>query len=814
VADAPTTSVERVGAAPAAGTGLSAAEAARRLAARGPAEPSGSTRSYTSIVRANVFTVFNVILAFFGGLTLAFGSWQDALFLGIVVSNSLVGIVQEVRAKRALDRLSALVAPTATVLRDGQTQPLPREEVVEGDLVLLQPGDQLIGDGELESSEGLLLDESILSGESEAVRRAPGDELRSGSFVVEGTARYTITAIGAASYAERVTGEAREFRHPRSPLERAMNRLLYALVAAMVPLGTLLGYALWERRETVGRAVSTAVAAVVTLVPEGLILLVSLTFAASAIRMARSGALAQQLNAIESLASVDVVCLDKTGTLTEPRLRVIDAVDAAGAADGALGNALARFAAAARARNATLQAIADRYPAEPQAPEHEVPFSSRRRWSGVRLDGVSYVLGAPEQLPLGELGARAEQEARSGRRVVALARTPAPLADGADGPPPGLAPLGLVVLAEQLRPNARATVEYLQSQGVQLKVLSGDRPETVSAIAADVGIPVGAGAVDGRSLPDDDRALRDLLRERNVIGRISPEGKRRVIEALRADGRYVAMIGDGVNDVPGLKASRLAIAQGSGVQMARSVADLVLVRGDFSVVPQLVGEGRRILRNLQRVTKLFVAKSTVAAFLILVIGISPTAYPLLPRHLTLIASLGVGIPSFFLALAPSSGRVTFSRFLREVAHFSIPAGTAVGLGVVASYLTALQVVNLPLVQARTVATTVMIFVSLYLIVVLEASGRRRGTAVLVLCLALASVYVAVLLLPFSRSFFALAQPNLAIGLISAGGFLVAVGGLVLSSDSFVPGRGQTQPGGGRATAPPDGAARRGGAARR
>jgi magnesium-transporting ATPase (P-type) len=370
--------------------------------------------------------------------------------------------------------------------------------------------------------------------------------------------------------------------------------------------------------------------------------------------------------------------------------------------------------------------------------------------------------------------------------------TPLDGRDPDEGPPPELEPLGIVVLAERLRPNARATVEFLQSQGVELKVLSGDRPETVAAIAGDVGIPAGAGPADGRELPDDERALRELLRERNVIGRISPEGKRRVIEALRADGRYVAMIGDGVNDVPALKAARLAIAQGSGVQMARSVADLVLVHGDFSVVPQLVGEGRRILRNLQRVTKLFVSKSTVAAFLILVVGISPTAYPLLPRHLTLIASLGVGIPSFFLALAPSSGRVTFHRFLRSVGQFSLPAGVAVGLGVVASYLTALQVVNLPLVEARTVATTVMLFVSLYLIVALEAAGRRRGTAVLVLCLALAAIYVAVLLVPFSRSFFALAEPSLAIGLIAAGGCLISIGGLVLSSDDFIPGSRQPE----------------------
>ncbi len=759
---------------------------------RGPIEPPGSSRSYASIVRANVLTVFNLILAVSGGLMLAFGSWQDALFLGVLVANSLIGITQEVRAKRALDRLSALVVPTATVLRDGEPRHLPREEVVVGDLVVLQPGDQLVADGQLETAEGMLLDESILTGESDSVGHKPGDELRSGAFVAEGTGRYTVTAVGDASYAARVTGEARRFRHPRSPLERSMNRLLYLLVGAMIPLGALLGYALWERQAPVREAVTTAVAAVVTLVPEGLILLVSLTFALSAVRMARRGALTQQLNALESLASVDVLCLDKTGTLTEARLRVTEIVPADGD-DDALAYALAVFAASAGVRNTTLRAIGDRFPSEPRALEQEVPFSSRRRWSGIRVEGTSYVLGAPELLPVGSLLARAEQEATAGRRVLALARTRAPFEEAEGDPdrhlPAGLELLGLVVLAERLRAHARETVEFFHAQGVRLKVLSGDRPETVAAIAADVGIPVGDGAVDGRSLPEDKTALQRLLRERNVIGRISPDDKRRVIEALRDDGHYVAMVGDGVNDVPGLKAARLAIAQGSGVQMARSVSDLVLVRSDFEVVPALVAEGRRILRNLQRVTKLFVSKAAFAAFLILSIGITPTAYPLLPRHLTLGASLAIGIPAFFLALAPSAGSFRLQGFLRGVFNFAVPAGAAVGFGVLSSYLAALEVFDLDLVEARTVATTVMVVVGWYLIVALEGTGLRRGAAVTMLCLALAAAYVAVLLVPFARDFFALAPPSLPILLIAAGGCLVAIGGLVLTSDAFIPGRG-------------------------
>ncbi len=771
--------------------GLSSEEAERRLRERGPLEPPSSSRSYASIVRANVLTVFNLILAVFGGLMLAFGSWQDALFLGVLVSNSLVGIVQEVRAKRALDRLSALVVPTATVLRDGDPHRLAREDVVVGDLVLLEPGDQLVADGRLEASEGLLLDESILTGESDPVAHAIGDELRSGAFVAEGAGRYTVTAVGAASYAARITGQARAFRHPRSPLERAMNRLLYLLVGVMIPLGSLLGYALWEREVSTREAVTTAVAAVVTLVPEGLILLVSLAFALSAVRMARRGALTQQLNALESLASVDVICLDKTGTLTEAELRVTEVIPAPGWDADRLEAALAAFAASAAVRNTTLRAVAASFPGDPQPSEEEVPFSSRRRWSGVRLGGVSYVLGAPELLPLGDLRARVDQEAGSGRRVLALASTPASFTgEDVDRPLPARLQLaGVIVLAERLRAHARETVSFFHAQGVQLKVLSGDRPETVAAIATDVGIDVAAGPVDGRSLPEDDGELRRLLRERNVIGRISPDGKRRVIEALAAEGHYVAMVGDGVNDVPGLKAARLAIAQGSGVQMARSVADLVLVRSDFEVVPALVGEGRRILRNLQRVTKLFVAKAAFAAFLILSIGIAPIAYPLLPRHLTLGASLAVGIPGFFLALAPSKGAFRLEGFLRGVFQFAVPAGAAVGFGVLSGYLAALEVFDLSLVESRTVATTVMVVVGWYLIVALEGSGRLRGAAVVTMCLALAAAYVLVLLVPFARDFFALAAPSASIVLIAAGGCLVAIAGLTATSDAFIPGRG-------------------------
>jgi cation-transporting ATPase E len=453
-------------------------------------------------------------------------------------------------------------------------------------------------------------------------------------------------------------------------------------------------------------------------------------------------------------------------------------------------HALSRYAASAVGRNATLDAIAAACPTTAEPVEAAVPFVARRRWGAVRLAGTSYLLGAPELFPLADLVEVASREARSGRRVLAFGTTSQPLESPAvdSGPPSGMVTVGLVILAEALRPNARLTVEFLLSQGIEIKVLSGDAPETVASIAADVGIPTDPGVIDGRTLPSDPSALQSIARGATVIGRASPEVKRRIVQALQHAGLHVTMVGDGVNDVPALKAARLAIAQGSGSEMTRSVADLILVTGDFGVIPVLVAEGRRVLRNLQRVTKLYVMKSAFAAFLILAIGITPTSYPLLPRHLTLAAALTIGIPSFFLALAPSAGRWRPTAFLRQVARFAVPAGTAAGLGVVSSYHFALNALDLPLIAARSVATTVLVTVGLYLILALEVTGRVRAVAVVALCAALAIGYATILSLPAARSFFALAAPNTAILLVAAGGALVAISGLCLTDDQFIPGR--------------------------
>ena len=772
-------------------SGLTEAEASRRIAARGEPGESPTSRSTATIVRANAITPFNAILLALGLLTLVFGDWRDALFLAIIVTNTGIGIWQELSARRKLDELAALVQPHASVVRDGLTRSLHVADVVVGDHVLLAPGDQVVADGTLVSSTDLLVDESILTGEAKAVSRRVGDEIRSGSFVVEGTGAFDVAAVGADSYAERIAGTAREFRHPRSPLERSIDRLLYVLLGVTVPLGAMLIVALWKQDVAVNHAVETAVAGMVTLIPEGLVLLVSITYAAAAIRMARAGALSQQLNAIESLASVDTLCIDKTGTLTEPGLRLVSLVPAASVSEAELGAAIGRFAASSEARNATLEAIVAAWPADSEPADDVVPFLSRRRWSGLRLGGVRYVLGAPEVFTLGTLDAPARAHQREGRRVVGFGVTDAAF-PGDAGPLRGVRPLGLAVLAEELRPGTRETIAFLSEQGVEIVVLSGDSASTVASIAADAGIPERGPSRAGEDLPDDDLELDRMAAEIGIVGRISPEGKRRVVESLRRRGRYVAMVGDGVNDVPALKASRLSVAQGTGTQMAKAVSDVVLVNGDFAAVPAMVSEGRRVLRNIQRVTKLFVTKSVFAAFLIVAIGITPAEYPLLPRHLTIVGTLTVGIPAFFLALAPSDGPWRTDGFLREVGRFSVPAGVAAGLGVTTTYLIALNVFDLGLLQSRTAATTALIIIGLYLVLALEATSTGRARLVGTMCGALFVAYLVVLILPGLRQFFELAIPNPAAIVLIAVGCGIAIGFLWLTDDRFIPLRSRSR----------------------
>jgi cation-transporting P-type ATPase E len=746
-------------------TGLSQVEASRRLAAAPPREAQTTTRSYASIVRSNTLTLFNLILGAFWVVILAAGRPADGLFGLVLVANTGIGILQDVRAKRALDRLALLVAPHARVVRDATETTVPANEVVDGDLVALRPGDQVVADGSVVESSALMLDESQLTGESRPIAKGVGDEILSGSFCVEGAGRYIASRTGEDSYASQVVGEAREFRFRRSPLEHQINRLLLATVAVMIPLGLAFVWVLINHDAPFRSAAATATAGIVTLVPEGLVLLTSLTFAVAAVRLSGRGMLVQAFNAVESLANVDTVCLDKTGTLTDGTL-ALHGVFAAGTATDDVERRVGEFAASITSRNDTVDAIAKALPAAARQVTSEVPFSSRWKWSACRLEGddETLVLGAPDIL-LGD-GAAAlvgEHEA-AGRRTLVLGVSPAELSPPDDGAAaPAIEPIAVVALEEHVRPEAPDTIAFLRAQGVAVKVMSGDSPATVAAVAERAGITVEGPAIDGAGLPEG-ADLADTATESTIFARLSPQQKRMLIESLGGSGRYVAMIGDGVNDVPAMKGSRLAIALGSGAQMAKSVADSVLVTDSFAAVPAAIGEGRQIILNIQRVARLFVTKSVFAACVILTFGLATAGFPLLPRHLTLAATITVGIPGFVIALIPANERPDTSTFLRRVARFSIPAGAVMAAAVLAAYLLERAVRVRSITDARTAAVTVFVALGLYLLLVLDpermTESRPYAIGILALVGTLGAGYLLTLSFEPARDFFALAAPDL------------------------------------------------------
>lgn len=793
-----------VGRAAAASTGLTAAEVAERTAAgQVNAAIGGTSRSIWEIVRANVFTRFNGILGGLFVLILITRSWADGLFGIVLVVNSAIGISQEYLAKRKLDRLALLHAPTATVVRDGIAIAVPTATVVLGDLIELRSGDQVPADGLLTSVTGLEVDESNLTGESDAVLKAEHDEVRSGTTVVAGTGRFFAAAVGADSYANRITAEARKFTRTHSEIQSSINLLLkyitWVIVIAL-PLQLISQYRVvgdqgWEQ------VVIRSTGGLVGLVPEGLVLLTSIAFLLAAVQLTRAQVLVQELPAVEGLARVDVVCLDKTGTLTVGDIvfEELLPVDRMGGQhtdeyDAVLRSVLGALADDPNA-NGTLAAIATAIEAPGWTRLDTVAFNSARKWSAATFDGHgSWVFGAPDVLlaATDPLRSRVTELAATGRRVLLLARAPGPLA-GAELPA-GLAAVALVTLTEQIRPDAAATLEYFRSQGVAIKVISGDNPATVAAIARRVGLEVDE-AVDARGLGTDPEELREIAQRTTVFGRVSPEQKRALVRALKADGHVVAMTGDGVNDALALKDADIGVAMGNGAQATKAVAQLVLLDGKFSHLPDVLAEGRRVIGNVERVANLFLAKNVMSLVAIVSAALFSVAFPFLPRHLTLVSSVTIGIPAFFLALGPNKRRY-LPGFLKRVLRFAIPAGAAAGVTVIVAYLWANGRYGMPVAervarcvvapgrigpadaacsQPSTAATVALLVVAFWILVVL-ARPFRIWKALLIA--AMVSISVGAFTIPLAREFFdfslpaALAWESLLVG--AAGAVLVEV----------------------------------------
>ncbi|MGX1774581.1 HAD-IC family P-type ATPase [Nocardia brasiliensis] len=770
-------------------TGLTAAEVEqRRRDGLTNDVPDRASRSVRDIIRANVFTRINAILGVLFILVLSTGSIIDGMFGLLIVANSAVGIIQEVRAKRTLDQLAIVSQAKPTVRRDGKAVEVAPREVVLDDLIELGPGDQIVVDGEVAETSLLEVDESLLTGEADPIDKQIGDQVMSGSYVVSGSGCYRATKVGKDAYAAKLADEASKFTLVKSELRSGIDTILKVITYLLIPAGALSIYnQLVSSEEPWRPAVTGMVAALVPMVPEGLVLMTSVAFAVGVVRLGRRKCLVQELPAIEGLARVDVVCADKTGTLTENGMRLSEIKTLDSFADNDVRQALAALAADDPRPNASVQAIAEALPDGPGWQRTAVaPFSSAKKWSGCSYgEHGDWLLGAPDVLldPASEEARVAEELGSSGLRILLLARSDRPV-DAADAPGT-VRPAALVVLEQRVRPDAKETLEYFADQNVSIKVISGDNAVSVGAVASSLDLPGGDHAVDARELPDDRDQLADVLEHKTTFGRVRPDQKRAMVAALQSRGHTVAMTGDGVNDVLALKDADIGVAMGAGSPATRAVAQIVLLDNKFATLPYVVGEGRRVIGNIERVSNLFLTKtvySVLLAFLIGVAGVGsqifgydPIDYPFLPRHVTIAAWFTIGIPAFILSLAPNNERAR-SGFVRRVMRLAIPSGVVIGVATFVAYLIAYAGRAATEQQKEQAGTTALITLIMIAVWVLAIVARPYVWWKVVLIGASIAAYVFLFTVPFTREFFKLDPSNVA---LTTAAFICGAVGIVL-----------------------------------
>lgn len=746
--------------------GLTAAEVAERVA-RGEVNdvPVRSSRSTADIVRANVFTRFNAIIGVLWIIMLAVAPIQDSLFGFVILANTGIGIIQELRAKKTLDSLAVIGEAKPRVRRDGRTREIPTAEIVLGDLVELGPGDKVVVDGEVLESDSLEIDESLLTGEADPVVKSPGDKVLSGSFVVAGGGAFTATKVGREAYAVQLAEEASRFTLVHSELRSGISEILKYVTYMMIPaaIGLVISQLVVEN-EGPQDAVRRMVGGIVPMVPEGLVLLTSMAFAIGVIRLGRKQCLVQELPAIEGLARVDVVALDKTGTLTEGGMDVTELRPLGGATEADVRRVLGALGSSDPRPNASLQAIIEAYPdTEELRSTESLPFSSARKYSGAALSDASdgdlahgagtWLLGAPDVLlpaadptltEIDDLNAQ-------GLRVLLLARAVRELDD------PEVArdvePTALVVLEQRLRPDAADTLRYFAEERVETKIISGDNAVSVGAVAAKLDMAGADRTVDARTLPTDLDEMAAVLDDNAVFGRVNPQQKRDMVAALKSRGHDVAMTGDGVNDVLALKDADIGVSMGSGSEASKAVAQIVLLNNSFSTLPSVVAEGRRVIGNIERVANLFLTKTVYSVLLALLVVVTQVPYPFLPRHLTLLSTLTIGVPAFFLALAPNKERAR-PHFVRRVMRYAIPAGLIAGVATFLTYMLARRhYTGDGALDAETSAATLTLFLIAMWVLVIIARPYTWWRVGLVATMALG--FVIVLVTPWLQDFFAL-----------------------------------------------------------
>jgi cation-transporting P-type ATPase E len=753
--------------------GLSEAEAVkRRQAGQGNNIRLETSRSYAQIVRQNVFTFINMVLFGIGIVLVLLGLYTDALLsVGIAMMNVVVGLIQEMRAKRALDKIALLTRPKATAIRDGQEKVIDPTEIVSGDILHVHSGDQIVVDGSVVGNGKMEVDESLLTGESDLIAKQAGDPVYSGSFCVTGSAYYEAEKVGAESFANQLTARARAFRQIKTPLQKDVDFVIRLLLILSVQLGVLFGLAAIINQLPLSE--SARIAAVVTgLIPNGLFFMISIAYAMGAVRMAGRGALIQQSNAVESMSNVNILCLDKTGTLTANRIH-LNALIPIGVDETELRRLLGIFAVSGTAGNRTSEALAADCPGEKRASVAEVPFSSARKWSSLAFDednlrGV-YILGAPEMLhPCLKSGVELPPQigewADSGLRVLLFAHHPEVSAQ--QQLPRDLIPLGVISFSDELRAEAESTLKDFAETGIRLKIISGDNPQTVLALAKQTGLAGDIQVVAGTELENlTDEQFSQVAEEKTIFGRITPQQKEKLVDALRSRGHYVAMIGDGVNDVLSLKKAQIGIAMQSGSQATRGVADIVLLNDSFAALPSAFREGQRIINGMGDIMRLFLSRVVYQALIIVGVAIIGLGFPITPVHQSLLSLFTVGIPTLFLAAWSRPGQPK-GRLIQSVIQFVMPAGVtlfALGLGIYVAYSLTTPTDD-TLALARTMLTTLTTFGGLILILFAEPPtsfwaaftepiADWRPT---ILTLALGIFYILMLVVPSLREFFELA----------------------------------------------------------
>ncbi|MCK0172708.1 cation-translocating P-type ATPase [Mycolicibacterium sp. F2034L] len=783
-------------------TGLTDAQVAERVAAGQTNDvPTRAARSTGEIVRANIFTRINAILGVLFVIVLSTGSLINGAFGLLIIANSAIGIIQELRAKKTLDKL-AIVGQAKPVVRrstgtgtgTGSTsQPLSPSQVVLDDIIELGPGDQIVVDGEVVEDANLEVDESLLTGEADPIAKDAGDHVMSGSFVVAGTGAYRATKVGREAYAAKLAEEASKFTLVKSELRNGINQILRFITYLLVPAGLLTIYTqLFTTESGWQRAVLAMVGALVPMVPEGLVLMTSIAFAVGVVRLGRRKCLVNELPAIEGLARVDVVCADKTGTLTENGMRL---ADVRAITEDHVEDVLAAMAADDSRPNASMLAIAEAYPDPPGwTATATAPFKSATKWSGVSFGAHgNWVIGAPDVLldPDSPVAGQAEEIGSQGLRVLLLGSSDLPV-DHPDAPGT-VTPVALVVLEQRVRPDARGTLDYFASQHVSIKVISGDNAVSVSAVAGSLGLH--GECMDARNLPQAVGELADTLETHTTFGRVRPDQKRAMVHALQSHGHTVAMTGDGVNDVLALKDADIGVAMGAGSPASRAVAQIVLLDNKFATLPYVVAEGRRVIGNIERVSNLFLTKTVYSVLLAVLVGLAglgsklfgtdPLLFPFQPIHVTIAAWFTIGIPAFILSLAPNHERAR-PGFVRRVMTAALPSGVVVGTATFVSYLVAYQgraATETEQVQAST-AALITLLVSAVWVLAVVARPYEWWRIALVAGSALA--YLVIFSLPLAQELFILDPTNIEVTSIALA--IGALGAVLIEALWWVQGR--------------------------